>query len=345
MIIDAHAHVVAPDGLFAYRTQLLADGGYHAIKPKIDDTALAAAADSNVAIMDAIGTDVQLLSPRPFHLGNSMQPARLVEPWIQANNDIIAATVQRHPRRFAGVASLPLVPDQSVDVGFDELRRIAELGFVGVLLNPDLHEGRGATPHLGSRYWYPLWEKVCELDLPVHIHSGGCFSERETYSEHFVTEESIAILSLLRSSTFSDFPELRVMISHGGGSVPYQIGRWQAEVLHPALGGSADAERFETSLRRFWFDSVLHYPPSLQLLLQTVGADRVLFGTEKPGSGSAHNPDSGRDFDDLKPVIEGFDFLTDDDRHAIFEGNARQVFPRLTSIPDIEVAASGEALS
>lgn len=329
MIIDAHAHLVAPDGLYAYRAQLLADGGYHAGKPKIADDALAAAAAGNVAIMDSVGTDVQLISPRPFHLGSSMRPPRLVEPWVRANNDTIARTVALHPGRFAGVGALPLVPDQPVEVGLAELDRIVESGFVGVLLNPDLHEGRGATPHLGERYWYPLWEKVVEHDLPVHVHSAGCFSERETYSEHFVTEESIAILSMLRGAVFEDFPTLRVLISHGGGSVPYQIGRWQAEVLHPALGGGPDVERFETRLRRFWFDTVLHHPPSLELLLRTVGPDRVLFGTEKPGSGSAPNPDTGRDFDDLKPVIEGFAFLTADDRQAVFEGNTRLVFPRL----------------
>ncbi len=137
---------------------------------------------------------------------------------------------------------------------------------------------------------------------------------------------------MLRSDVFTDFPSLRVMISHGGGSVPYQIGRWQAEVLHPGLGGGPDTERFETSLRRFWFDSVLHNPLSLELLLRTVGPDRVLFGTEKPGSGSAPNPDTGRDFDDIKPVIDGFAFLSDADRQAIFEGNARQVFPGLKSV-------------
>jgi predicted TIM-barrel fold metal-dependent hydrolase len=329
MIIDAHAHLVAPDGLYAFRALLLADGGYHAGAPKVSDDALAEAAAGNVAIMDSVGTDLQLLSPRPYHLGSSMQPPRLVDPWIRANNDMVARTVALHPDRFAGVGALPLVPDQPVAVALPELERIVDMGFVGVLLNPDLHEGRGTTPHLGDRYWYPLWEAVCAHDVPVHVHSAGCYSERETYSEHFVTEESIAILSMLRSSVFQDFPALRMMISHGGGSVPYQIGRWQAEVLHPALGGSADTERFETSLRRFWFDSVLHYPPSLEFLLKTVGADRVLFGTEKPGSGSAPNPDTGRDFDDLKPVIEGFGFLSDDERRAVFEDNARLVFPRL----------------
>ena len=67
MIIDAHAHLVAPDGLYAFRSALLADGGYHTAEPKIPDDALAESAASNIAIMDSVGTDVQLLSPRPFH--------------------------------------------------------------------------------------------------------------------------------------------------------------------------------------------------------------------------------------------------------------------------------------
>ena len=163
----------------------------------------------------------------------------------------------------------------------------------------------------------------------MQIHSAGCYSGRESYSEHFITEESIAILSLLRGEVFERFPSLRVIISHGGGSVPYQIGRWQAERLLPLLGGSPDCERFEVSLKRFWFDTVLHNPPSLELLLHTVGPDRVLFGTERPGSGSAVNPDTGHDFDDLKPVIDKIGFLDDADRRAIYQDNARTVFPRL----------------
>jgi len=163
----------------------------------------------------------------------------------------------------------------------------------------------------------------------VHVHSAGCYSQRETYSEHFITEESIAILSMLRGEVFRHFPTLRVMISHGGGSVPYQLGRWQAEQLHPALGGGPDAERFENMLRRFYFDTVLHYPLALQLLVKTVGAARCLFGTERPGSGSTTNPDTGKPYDDLKPVIEAMDFLSDEERADIFEGNARKMFPRL----------------
>lgn len=330
MIIDAHAHLVTPAEVLAHRATLLASGGYHLGRARIPDAAIGKAADSNVALLDEVGTDLQLLSPRPFHLGTSMTPSSLVEPWIGTHNDAIARTVELHPTRFAGIAGLPIVPDAPVSAAFDELTRtIDDLGFVGVLLNPDPAEGYSNGPDLGEPYWYPLWEKLIELRVPALIHSAGSFNGRESYSEHFVTEESIAILSMVRGGVLERYPELKVIISHGGGSVPYQLGRWQAERVHPGLGGSAESEPYEESLRRFYFDSVLHYPLALQLLLKTVGSDRVLFGTERPGSGSAENPATGTQFDDLKPVIESFDFLDADDRHAIFEGNALSIFPRL----------------
>jgi len=330
MIIDAHAHLVAPDSLYAYRANLLADGGYHGGKAKVSDDDLTAAAANNIATMDGVGTDVQLISPRPYHQGHSMRPARLVHDWISANNDVIARTVELHPTRFAGVAGLPITPGNPVSDAFDELHRTVEdLGFVGVTVNPDPSEGTATGPAMDDRYWFPLYGKLVELDVPMQIHSAGCYSGRETYSEHFVTEESIAILSMLRGNVFEHFPTLRVMISHGGGSVPYQLGRWQAEQLHPLLGGGPEATPFEEKLKHFYFDTVLHYPLALELLLKTVGPEQTLFGTERPGSGSTTNPATGAPFDDLKPVIEAMDFLSADARTAIFEGNARKVFPRL----------------
>lgn len=329
MIIDSHAHLFAPDGLYAYRANLLADGGHHPLKPHVSASSLQRFADRNVEYMDSVGTDLQMLSPRPYHAMHSVQPTRLLAPWIRANNDMIARTIELHPTRFAGVAALPIGAGQPVSAGFDELRRATEeLGFVGVCINPDPYEGKGYTPGLGDEHWYPLYEKLCELDLPAMVHSAGCFNERETYSEHFITEESIAILSLMRSRVFTDFPSLRIVISHGGGSVPYQIGRWLADWAHSGLGDRL-GDNFLDALRHLWFDTVLHHPLSLELLLRTVGADRCLFGTERPGSGTAPNPQTGHDYDDLKPVIDGFDFLDDAQRQGLFEGNARTVYSRL----------------
>lgn len=329
MIIDIHAHLVTPPQVLAHRANLLANGGYQFGSVNIPDEAIQATADHNVAILDKFGTDVQLLSPRPYQIGTSMKPQNLVAPWIAAHNDAIEKTVDLHPTRFAGVAGLPVTPGNPVEDAFEEIDKAAERGFVGVMLNPDPSEGTGQDPDLGQEYWFPLYEKLSKLKLPMLIHSAGCYSGRETYSEHFVTEESIAIMSMIRGQVLETFPDLNVIVSHGGGSVPYQIGRWQAERMHPGLGGGPDSERFETALRRFWFDSVLHYPPALEFLIKTVGHDRVLFGTENPGSGSAPNPDNGLMFDDFKSIIDDFDFLADQEKKAIYEDNALSIFPRL----------------
>ena len=330
MIIDAHAHLVAPEVFYAYKARLQSNGGHHRGGPGITDEQLAVSAAHNVKLLDQVGTDVQLLSPRPYQLMTSEKPEKSVRWWIEANNDLIARTVAMHPTRFGLVAALPVCAGVPVSSAFEELdRAVHELGAVGVLLNPDPSEGAGTSPAFDDEYWYPLWEKLVAYDLPALVHSAGCFNGRETYSEHFIAEESIAILSLLRSRVFTDFPDLKIIVAHGGGSVPYQLGRWQAERLAPQLGGNAAEERFEVALKRLWFDSVLHYPAALSLLLQTVGPDRVVFGTERPGSGSVVDPQTGREMDDLKLVLDEMPGLSDTDRQAVYEGNARKLFTRL----------------
>jgi 4-oxalmesaconate hydratase len=336
MIIDAHAHLVTPESFFGYRSLLQVSNGLHSrLRPSTTDEEIKAAADRSVKVMDGVGTDMQLISPRPFMLMHSHPRVWDVQVWVAANNDLIARTIALHPTRFRGVAGLPQVGGQPVEVVFDELdRAINELGFVGVLLNPDPGEGDGKTPTLGDEYWYPLYERLAAKNVPIHVHGASCYG-RENYSEHFITEESLAITSLARSRVFRDFPTLKFMISHGGGSIPYQIGRWRAERLgiHGLASKSANedatTETFDESLRRLWFDTVLYNKESLELLFKVVGPDRCLFGTERPGSGSAIDPATGRSLDDLRPVIEEISFLSSAEKAAIFEGNARMFYSRL----------------
>jgi 4-oxalmesaconate hydratase len=336
MIIDAHAHLVTPESFFGYRSLLQVSNGLHSrLRPSTTDEEIKAAADRSVKVMDGVGTDMQLISPRPFMLMHSHPLVWDVQVWVAANNDLIARTIALHPTRFRGVAGLPQVGGQPVEVVFDELdRAINELGFVGVLLNPDPGEGDGKTPTLGDEYWYPLYERLAAKNVPIHVHGASCYG-RENYSEHFITEESLAITSLARSRVFRDFPTLKFMISHGGGSIPYQIGRWRAERLgiHGLASKSANedatTETFDESLRRLWFDTVLYNKESLELLFKVVGPDRCLFGTERPGSGSAIDPATGRSLDDLRPVIEEISFLSSAEKAAIFEGNARMFYSRL----------------
>ena len=331
MIIDAHAHLVAPQSLYAYRSNLVvARGQYGFYKGEVSDAELAKSAAQNVAIMDAVGTDVQVLSPRPFMMIHRGARWEDVLAWTQTNNEVIARTIKMHPARFRGVGGLPQLTGRPIETVFDEIKRcVEELGFLGVLLNPDPGEGLEPTPTLGDPYWYPLYERLCELDLPAHIHSCGSCG-RETYDEHFVTEESLAITSIARSDVFQRFPTLKLLVSHGGGSIPYQVGRWRSNRQMAIEAGRLpkNTESFDETLRRFWFDTVVHNRKSLELLFDVVGTDRCCFGTERPGSGGGIDPQTGRPFDDLKPVIESIELSTSE-RAAIFAANARRLFSRL----------------
>jgi predicted TIM-barrel fold metal-dependent hydrolase len=334
-VIDIHGHLSAPAELYAYKSLLLASRGSHGREGlQLPDEVMETATGRHRDLLRAHGTDIQLLSPRPFQLMPSEQPARIVNWWVRANNDIIAQVCRLFPDTFRGMAGLPQIAGASPAVAIEELERcVRDLGFVGCLLNPDPSEGAGEpTPPLGDEWWYPLYAKLVELDVPALVHAAGCRSIRENYSS---TEESIAILSLVDSDVFTDFPDLKIVVSHGGGSVPYQIGRWRAQrlldgvVVEPyqrSTRAQVEPESFDSSLRKMWFDSVLYSRESLEMLLRVVGPDRVMFGTEAPGSGSPIDVTTGRRFDDVKSLIDGIDWLTDDAREAVLGENARKLY-------------------
>jgi predicted TIM-barrel fold metal-dependent hydrolase len=324
VIVDTHAHLVAPPELYAHRTVLQSSGGFHgSADPKISDARLRESGEECVALMDNVGTHVQFLSPRPYQLLHSDESAAVVRLWVQANNDTIARQVEMFPDRFRGVAALPQSPLMETARWMDELERcVTEFGFVGALLNPDPGEGLGTLPALGDPYWYPVYERLVELNVPALIHSAGCRNPRESYTNHFITEEGIGITSVLDSDVFEHFPTLKLVFAHGGGSVPYQIGRWRAlEWRH-----NKDSAGFDEKLRKLYFDTVLYNPESLELLFKVVGVDRCLFATEKPGTGSTRHPKTGVWMDDVRPLIESLSFLTAGDREAIFHGNAKSVY-------------------
>jgi 4-oxalmesaconate hydratase len=232
--------------------------------------------------------------------------------------------VELFPERYIGVCGLPQATGEPLDTAIAELEHcINDYGFVGCVINPDPSEGGAPIPPgVGDPYWYPLYEKMCELDVPALIHSASCSSPRESYTLHFINEESIATVSLLESAVFTDFPDLKILMGHGGGAIPYQIARFES--WRSKQGAE---ERFVDSMRRLWFDTCVYNAEGLDLLFKIVGTDRCVFGTENPGTGTAIDRDTGRQFDDLKPVIESaIPWLTDEDKRNIFETVPRQLF-------------------
>ncbi len=323
MIIDIHGHTVAPPEVYQFQSRLLGSRGnpFDGF-PKISDEAIAKALQKPMETLKKVGTDLQLISPRPYLAMHSIQPSSMVHKWTEFVNNIIAQQVKLYPEVFRGVAGLPQSPGEDIRHCIPELKRcIQELGFVGAQLNPDPMEGGHPTPPgLGDEYWYPLYEALVELDVPVLIHSASCCSPRESYTLHFINEESIAIMSLLESNVFKDFPDLKVVISHTGGAIPFQMGRFRA------WRHRRNAEDFDVSLKRLYFDTVNYSKEALELAFKVIGSDNLLFGTENPGTGSVLNPETGTTFDDLKPVIDSIDFLTEEDRYKVYEGNAKKLY-------------------
>src|SRR5437588_475401 len=266
MIIDIHGHTNAPPSLYAYKSGLLAGRGAHGKgNPGITEESMANNVKNHLANnLDKVGTDIQFLSPRPFQLMHSEKPEKIVHWWCEANNDAIATSVKLAPTRYRGVAGLPQSAGSPITDTFEEIDRcVNDMGFVGVMINPDPYEGSGEhAPGMGDEYWFPLYEKMVQLNIPALIHSASCKDPWDTYSHYFITTETRTIISMVSSRTFDTFPNLKMIVSHGGGAVPYPIGRY------PASFGRHFAETggFDVELKKFYFDSVLYNVEGLDLL-------------------------------------------------------------------------------
>lgn len=330
MIIDCHGHVSAPAQLWAYKALVLSHRGSHGRGGvKVSDDEIRAAANSremapcgHLEMLARHGTDLQLISPRPFQMMSSFEPGRAVHWFVEECNTIIHRQMGLFPDVFVGVCGLPQVAGEPIANVFPELDRCVSLGFKGCMLNPDPFENtKSDQPGLGDQYWYPLYEKLCELDFPAHIHATGSRADRTPYSMHFINEESIAVYNLVNSDVLTDFPQLKIVVSHGGGAMPYQIGRFEAGSINPG-----QTWRFSERMRKLYYDTVLYTEGALRLLIETVGPEQCLFGSECPGVGSKIAGDDGKTMDDIAPMIAAFDWLSGAEKKMIFEDNARRVF-------------------
>jgi predicted TIM-barrel fold metal-dependent hydrolase len=115
-------------------------------------------------------------------------------------------------------------------------------------------------------------------------------------------------------------------VSHGGGAMPYQIGRFNAGSAKSGAQGSISSGLFIDRMRKMYFDTVLYSKEALELLIRVIGPDQILYGSECPGVGSSINHETGETYDKTVPLIENIDWLSAEDKFKIFEGNARKVF-------------------
>jgi 4-oxalmesaconate hydratase len=224
-----------------------------------------------------------------------------------------------------GVCQLPQSPGVSIANSIAELERcILELGFVGCNLNPDPSGGHWTSKPLTDKSWYPFFEKMVELDVPAMIHvSGSCNENFHATGAHYINADTTAFMQFIQGDLFSDFPNLRFIIPHGGGAVPYHWGRYRglADMLkRPLLADHV--------MKNVFFDTCVYHQPGIDLLFRVIDIDNILFGSEMVGAVRGIDPETGEFFDDTKRYVDALN-LSEVDRQKVFEGNARRVYPRL----------------
>lgn len=332
MIIDCHGHYTtapAPHGDWR-RNQLAAFlGGRTAPSyPHITDDEIRESIEHNqLRMLTDRGADLTLFSPRASAMAHHEGDAAVSAAWARACNDLVARVADLFPDTFVGVCQLPQTAGAPLTNAVEELRRCVGMGSVGLNLNPDPSGGHWTAPPLTDRYWYPLYEAMCELDVPAMVHvSASCNPAFHATGAHYLAADTTAFMQLLQGDLFADFPDLRLVIPHGGGAVPYHWGRYRG--LADMLGRPP----LDTHLmRNVFFDSCVYHQPGIDLLLKVIDPANILFGSEMVGAVRGIDPETGHYFDDTKRYLDAAD-LPGGRRKAIFSGNARRVYPRLDAL-------------
>lgn len=331
MIIDCHGHyTTAPRQLELFRDRQLAelvDSSRKSLKTLdiSDDQIRESLEGAQLKLQRERGTDLTVFSPRAggmaHHIGSQQTSTR----WSQICNDLIHRVVSLYPQNFVGVCQLPQSPGVSPAECIAELERcVTELDFIGCNLSPDPSGGYWRDPPLTDRWWYPLYEKMVELDVPAMVHvSSSCNPCFHHTGAHYINADTTAFMQFLTSDLFKDFPTLRFVIPHGGGAVPYHWGRYRGlaqDMKRPPLA--------ELLLKNVFFDTCVYHLPGIELLTKVIPIDNILFASEMVGAVRSIDPTTGHYFDDTKRYIDQLP-LSDVDRRKIFEMNVRRVYPRL----------------
>lgn len=237
--------------------------------------------DTIIADLDAAGVDVACASIAPplSHLDCDPQVGLGVS---RAINDAYAEVAERYDGRIIPLANLPL---QDVGLAMQELKRVVDdYGFKGVQVGSNI-DGK----NLGDESLFPFWEQVRERDLFVFSHGLSPLGP-ERMSEHelknFVglpIDTAVTVGSMVFGGVYERLPGLKVCYSHGGGTFPCLVGRWD-HGYRDRLSKQADTTIRMPSeyLQDIYADSLNHDPAGLRYLVERLGEDQVLLGSDHP---------------------------------------------------------------
>lgn len=308
-VIDLHAHIVLEEGFGVagrYGPELAVDDdgvpyfriGAYRMKPMAYRGTVFMDVDKRLALMDQLGIDLQLLSPNPLTMFHGIE-AHVAERFCRVHNDAMAEVVARHPDRLLGAAALPM---QDPEAACRELERaVKELGL--------------AAAHTGTDYPFPLYDArlddfyrtLVALNVPLFLHpasTDGANPPADERLNHFdlglivgyAYDESLAVANLVFGGVLERHPEVDICISHGGGALPFLMGRYEGMARLRSWAPESVRERgFRFEARKLWYDAHVEGEAARQLLVEAVGQERLVFGTNFGGWDTPSSPATALD--------------------------------------------------
>ena len=237
-------------------------------------------ADTRIKECDHHGVHMQVLSTVPVMFSYWAQPADCLEV-SQFLNDHIADIVNRYPKRFAGLGTVPL---QDPELAIKELERCMKIGMRGVQIGSHVNDWNLNAPELFS-----FFQAAEKLGAAVFVHPWEMMGQ-EKMQKYWLpwlvgmpAETSLAICSMIFGGVFERLPKLRVAFAHGGGSFPSTIGRIEHGFnCRPDLVAIDNKVNPRDYIGKFYFDSLVHDKDMLRFLVNLAGADRVALGSDYP---------------------------------------------------------------
>ncbi len=267
--------------------------------------------------MDRMGVDVQGLATfvsEYFYWA----PARVGAESARIQNDNLAAVAAANPDRYVAMGAT--VPLQDIDLAIAELDRVVDdLGFKGLQIG-----GTVDGHNLDEPRFRPFWAAVEAKGVPVILHPSG-YPESQRFGDYFLTncignplETMVAATRMIFSGLFEEHPGIKLVLLHGGGYLPFYTSRsdhtWE---VRPEARAKIPDHPPSHYMRQLHYDTMVFQPLYLRHLVEIVGVDRVMLGTDYPFDMAETDP---------LGLIEATEGLTDSDREAITGGNAARLF-------------------
>ena len=271
--------------------------------------------EQRLADMSTLGVDIQVLSLVPGSYNYHLEP-QVTLGMARETNDEIAQMAQSWPQNFAGFCTLPM---QDIKAAVAELERgVTRLGLRGAIIGDHVNGRTFDDPE-----FLPFWKAAEEMRALIFVHQGGETMVNQRIDRYHLpntvgnlAERAVTFASLVFGGVMDRFPDLKICLAHGGGTVCYGIGRmdrgWH---VRPEARTNLQNPP-STYVRRFYYDCLTHSEAALRFLLDTVGADRVVLGTDWPADMSIDWPVSW---------IQSLDSLTQQEKDLILWKNLERI--------------------